>query len=328
MAYANIMDFGAKGTGVPGTETDDTTAIMAAIATGKTVFIPAPSGHYRINSQIALPSYTVMETEMPFTRIRPIGHVQPFYIVGTYIKFGGMIYDGSEWLSGDLMNINNSQTRSHIYIDDILGTNCKGRILAEVGNAQGRIWHLNINNIKAQLHKAAGIDLITAYGFNNIRDTCIDYVGTETAATGIRISGAQGMDMKNCQVLGSAQYNGIIPGQMGIHIIGSEAVNLENCHADSLRDHGIYIESSDYIYLHRTVASLCKGWGFVANGVNNTDFVQCHGDNNAGHLLALGNSNLLFADGMFSGSGVTHSLSNLATQQIRNTKIGSTIYNS
>jgi hypothetical protein len=133
-SFVNVKSHGAAGDGV----TDDTSAFRSAAATGKKLFIPAPSAHYKLTAFVRIENSVYGDGSMPELRMYGAdgdpdqGHTRNIFYVSGY-SGSGLVIQGvhlnggwsgggnGEW--GHCINIGNSNnvTVQHNVIERAYG---------------------------------------------------------------------------------------------------------------------------------------------------------------------------------------------------------------
>lgn len=258
----SVLDYGAVGNGV----TDDTAAFTAAIATGKTVYVPAlASGSYRIQSKITLPAGTVIEGDgAKSVLLVATGAITLFDITGNDVRVSGLKIDCTGVSSIVCFKLRNDLAAlERIRIADIL-TWGAATFLQDESSTANIIVNLQILNVTCRTHKGVGVYLRKLYAYGHLERVTIDYVsGTPNGNTGFWLEGNAGCWFNKCDVTGGTVDAGT-SNNNGFYFVNCVAVWMVDCMADTVAGIGFWLASGcTFFYLVNCVASLCKSHGFA-----------------------------------------------------------------
>ena len=270
--WVTPQDFGAVADGV----TDDRAAIVAAIASGRPVYIPA--GSYKVSTRITVPSNVYIRGDWRKTDIIFGTNADwLFEITGSNVVIEGLRLNFVSLASGSgaFLMRTDLTTMERIYLRDIETTSAS-YLLSDLTHATNIVVMLHIQNVVARLHRGPGIALQRAFAYLILKFVTVDYVGSASRAhIAYSLTGNQGSFWENVDVT-----NGLVDATTanahGFSFANCIAVWMNNCMADTCGGHGFYFTTGNtYFYLNNCIASLCGKVGFAVVGGGNMHLTQC-----------------------------------------------------
>ena len=270
--WVTPQDFGAAADGV----NDDRAAIVAAIASGRPVYIPA--GTYKVSARITVPPNTYIRGDWQRTEIIFGTNADwLFEITGSSVVIEGLRLNFSALSSGSgaILLRTDLTTMEQIYLRDIR-TAGASYLLSDLAHATNVVVMLHVQNVVSRMHRGPGIELRRAFAYLILKFVTIDYVGSASRAhTAYSLSGNQGSYWENVDVT-SGLVDATTANAHGFSFANCIAVWMSNCMADTCGGHGFYFTTGNtYFYLNNCIASLCGKIGFAIVAGGNMRLTQC-----------------------------------------------------
>ncbi|HVZ29142.1 MAG TPA: hypothetical protein VG839_02030 [Asticcacaulis sp.] len=283
----SIIDYGAVGDGV----TDDSAALVAALATNKAVFIPyynaagtAPAIWY-FNSTQTLAGQVSIEGDKRKPLVKQ-GAAPLFVLQGMHINIENLMFDQSAQASTSDSTIQLDTANGplqaiclknlHFGSDQSLAGNLGGyRSICDTGGTD-QVVDLTIADVVLWSSKDTPLyfrNLLAAIFFEKV---VVDFtrISTVISYPGIDISGGQGIDMKNVAVQGRGTSGTVNANADGFRIASGAAIDMTLCRADSVGGVGFNFSNLDGCQFISLVGSLCEREQYYLDNVTSSTFVS------------------------------------------------------
>lgn len=315
--WVTPQDFGAVGDGA----TDDRAAFLAAINTGRPVYVPPTTNGYKISTRLTLPAGTTIFGDWKKTKLVAAAGMNGdwmFEITGSEVTVEGLKLDFTATAAGagGFLFRTDQASMERIFIRDVETISASTFALDSYHATNiGVTWQFQ--RCVARLHRGVGINFQQAFAYLLVEDVTIDYVGSASRNfQAFQLRNNQGSFWNRVDVTGG-QVDATTTSNDGFFFYNCIAVWMSNCMADTVGGIGFYFYGlCTYFYLNNCVASLC-GKQQVYIGATGGACQQIHLNN----CVAAGRKGLGYAPS-YAGIQVvssnqiqltgTHSLNNVA----------------
>lgn len=269
---------------------DCTTAINAALATGRAVIIPSIAGAvWRIEGALNFANTNTLDTEgghlARINRGNPAAPSYLFNIAGSYVAINGRYcIDATQTIGGGIICINSSVAREDISLGDITSFGAFMGITDTNGGCP--IVHFRSKRLCLRSHRGRGGLLYSFFAHINFHEFTTDYASytaTTVDVPAMTVFNGEGVRFWEFNTQGQAGQAGKSSvWQRGLHAKNCASLKIFSGLAEYMLNHGFYFESCDYVELNGVDASANKGDGFLFRGCNFTEASNVSAFNNTG----------------------------------------------
>lgn len=199
------------------------------------------------------------------------GNMSTFTICGPDVTLQDFNLDCSAAVGGWEFMLDTTAGLNRVDIKNVTTDQSPGLIADNSG--PGLAVSINMDDIIAYRHRGRASWLTKAFAYISLDGVTIDYVNTSSlAAANIPvwvIQGAQGIELKSCDVTGNAGNPGMA-AQYAFYFNNCEAVRLQTVMADTCGGFGFWFGGCNYVQGDIVNTSLCGDMGMVfCNGTRN-----------------------------------------------------------
>lgn len=267
----SLLQFGAKGDGV----TDASSALTAALASAKTIYIPPTASGIRFDSTITVPSNARIYGDWKKTKI--VGGMDAsrlFDINGSNVCIEGLVIDFTGTAAGSVAFRFRTDLSSmeQIFIRDIetLGASGFAHDIFHASNI-GVAWRFY--RCVSKVHRGPGIDFRQAFAYITFEDITIDYVGSASRNhQAFQLRNNSGSVFTRVDVTGGL-VDATTTSNDAFFFDNCVAVWLTDCMADTVGGNGFYLFGRCRgFYFVNCVSSLVGKVGYAVGGVGGASF--------------------------------------------------------